>query len=332
MSIRIRRWGAAVALGLAVAAGLAVAVPAALRSPGPQVPPASVHRAYSVTVSPPGKGARPGVIATGSADGLRWQAAVSGSGSSAGVRFGVNFPLMPVPAVANPAGLAAVGDGRRNGDIAHIGAVAAQVRDLTLSLANGSVIVLHPEAWRGQRYVAFVLPVGLGVTELAANGSGGMLSYAVPFSYGGQATFNIWLRPGQPSLARSTARLGSGVAGGQRWSAEAHAGPWGICVVIATPPSGWTTGCSQVSTPQATTDLRQAFMFGSGPADVGQARSDVAYFRLALSDGSSVRVPVVRVDGTSYFAVANSAKRVVSWIAYGASGTVLGSGSGNPAA
>lgn len=326
--IRMRRWVSA-GVGVAVVIGAAGGIPAVLHS-GRTLPPASKLRPYSVTVSAPGKGARPGVIATGSVDGKRWQATVSGTGADVAARFGARFPIMPVAPVENPAGFVSSGDGA--GDLAYVGTVAAQVRDFTLLLANGKVIVLHPQVWQGQRYIAFVLPVGLGVSELAANGSGVVLSYAVPFSYRGEAIFNVWLRPDQPSLPRATGRIGSGVVGGQHWSAVAYAGIWGICVVVTTPPSGWTSGCSQVSTPVRALSLRQAFMFGSGPVDVGQARSDVAYLRLQMSGGSTVRTPVVSVDGTSYFAVANSAKRIVGWAAYSANGTLLGSGLGNPAA
>lgn len=330
-----RRRQAAVAGGLAVIAAGAVLGPTVLRSELAAPPAAAQTRHYTVTVSPPAKGARPGVIAAGSINGWHWQATLSGTGDNVGVTFGQDFPLMSLgkPALAGEfAEFEAEGDGASR--YGYVGPVAAATRYLTVTLADGEVLTLHPQPWAGYRYVAMVLPEKMRVLRAVAYGAAGVLGYAIPFNFGDSATFQTWLRPGQTGPARATARIGSGGSGHSRWAATAYVGPWGLCGEVYDPGADGPGGfCQPV-------DGRLQFglvtgQFGSGPGgvEVGLARQDVAYLLVTTSVGSVVRVPVVHVPGypnglTAMIRPGHPA--FTSWVAYGASGNRLGRGNGDP--
>jgi len=327
-----RRQQAAAAGGIAVVAAAAVLGPAVLRSElaaGSAAPGPAPH--YSVSVSPPGNAARRGVIATGSVNGWHWQATLSGTGNSVGARLGQDFPRLAIgtPYLADDlALLESTSDGASR--YAYVGPVAAPVRYLTVSLADGQQLILRPQPWAGHRYVAMVLPAALRVRKAVAYGRAGMLGYAVPFYFGADASFQTWLRPGQAGSARATALIGSGSS---QWSATAYVGPWGLCVTVYDPggigPGGFCQAVSQVSFGLVTGQ------FG-GVADnveVGLARHDVAYLMITRSDGSVVRVKVAYVAGYPYglAAVLRPAHGgFASWVAYNAHGRRLGSGKGDP--
>ena len=209
--------------GVAVVAGAAVLGSTVLRSElaGPPIAPAP-H--YNVTVSPPAQGARPGVIATGSINGWRWQATLLGTGSNVMGDFGPSFGYFQIGTQVPLGGEFASFDseGRGTGPaerIAYLGPATAAVRYLTVSLQNGQTLTLYPQRWSGHRYVAMILPAELQVEEAVAYGAHGELGYAIPFDYAGAASFGAWLRPGQTGRVEATARIASGGSGSGRWTA-----------------------------------------------------------------------------------------------------------------
>ena len=321
--IRTRRWVSAVA-GVAVVALGAAALSSRLTQP-PATVPVGLH--YTITVQPPGKHAPGGLIATGSINGNRWEAKLTGST----IQFSGNVDLFTVGGVTlsrtDPADLAGGGDGHSY--FGYAGTVLRSVRYLTITLANGDVLRLIPVRWHGVSYVAVKLPQRLGITRAVAYGRHGIVAYAIPYRSGsGLATLGRWLRPGQAGLARRTVTIGSGVVNGQRWQAMASAGPWGVCVGTGTSPTAnWTTFCDT-----GPADLRQAVqpgLFGGGDTVIGLAQPDVSVVHIVMSDRTVRRIGVVHIDGYGYFAMANSKNpTIVSWTAYNADGVKIGSGSG----
>ena len=263
--------------GVAVVAGAAVLGSTVLRSElaGPPIAPAP-H--YNVTVSPPAQGARPGVIATGSINGWRWQATLLGTGSNVMGDFGPSFGYFQIGTQVPLGGEFASFDseGRGTGPaerIAYLGPATAAVRYLTVSLQNGQTLTLYPQRWSGHRYVAMILPAELQVEEAVAYGAHGELGYAIPFDYAGAASFGAWLRPGQTGRVEATARIASGGSGSGRWTAIAYVGPWGLCMRAAVFGGGYC----QAILPASETALVSG-EYGSGPSglEVGTARHDVA--------------------------------------------------------
>lgn len=332
--IKYRRQ-AAVASGLAVIAAGAILGPTVLRSEL-AAPPAAAHtRHYTVTVSPPAKGAKPGVIATGSINGWHWQAILSGTGGTVSASFSKNFSVLNLGEYSMEAGTFASFDSEGNSgsaDEAYVGPAAPSVRYFTMSLSNGQVLTLYPRSWMGHPYVAVVLPEALQVIEADAYGSHGEIGYAIPFNYQGSATISTWLRPNQAGLPRVTTRIGAGGSGRSRWVATAYVGPWGLCAYVSSADMGGGF-CQAIG---SLSPIRLvAGQFGSGPGgvEIGRARHDVAYLLVTRSDGSVARIQVVHVAGYPYGLTAvirpgHPAFR--SWVAYDAQGKRLGSGKGDP--
>lgn len=327
-----RRRHAAVAVGLAVVAAGAVLGPTVLRSQlsAPPMGPKPVPH-YSVTVNPPPKGAKPGVIATGSINGWHWQATLSGSGKNVSATFGSDFSFVAIgDALPSPGEFASFdSEGTGTARTAYVGPVAADVRYLTVRLSNRQTLTLRARTWAGQRYVAMVLPGALRVEKSVAYGAHGMLGYAVPFNYRGAATFETWLRPGQTGLTEDSAQFAAGGSGRSRWTATAFVGPWGLCVRV----SGGSGFC-QPRGPLPRVSLA-AGEFGSGPGgvEVGLTRPDVAYLLITKSDGSVIRVEAGHLGAYEYGLLAWIRPRphaFAGWVAYDEQNRRLGSGSGDP--
>jgi hypothetical protein len=328
--IRRRRLVAASA-GLAVIAAGAVLGPTVIRSQltAPPAGPRPVPH-YSVTVSPPPRGAKAGVIAVGSINGWHWQATLSGSGKDVAAAFGPDFSFMPVGEFSMSSGDFAEFDseGGSSGAVAYVGPAAPAMRYMTMSLSNGQLLTLRPQSWSGHRYLAVVLPKALRVTEAVAYGARGELGYAIPFNYQGSADIQTWLRPGQTGLAEESAQIGAGGSGRSRWTATAYVGPWGMCMRES--GGGF---CMAIDGQSRFGLVTGQYGSGVGGLEVGLARHDVAYLMVTRSDGTVIRIVVTHLPGVPYglTAIIRSGHRAfTSWVGYDAAGHRLGSGQGDP--
>jgi hypothetical protein len=335
---RIRRWRrSAIVAGVAVvvAAG-AVAVPSLRHaaSSGPTAP------RYTATVQPPGPHAPPGLIASGTVNGQRWQL-VAGQPGAGGAGRGQQIFLASGPAIgadsvsssnpviapdaAHPVLFLELSCGSTQ---VQYGAVRADVAYVKVRLGNGIVLTLRPVKVWGIREVAFAVPVGAEIVEATAYSRHGVIATAIPFSYPGTgATFSAWLRPGQPGLSRASGRIASGTAGGHAWSVTAYLGPWGICLEAVTSNQDTTGACVSATSPLGTDRLFRT----SGRPQVagGTAAAAVARIVAHLPDGTTVQVRPVTIGQQKFFAFRLPAgKRPLTWTAYDSSGKAVGSGTG----
>lgn len=337
--IRWRRRAVAVAAVAVVAAG-AVAVPS-LRHAAAQHQPATSH--YTATVQAPGPHSPPGLIASGTVNGQRW-ALTAGRPGAGGAGRGQQFVIASGPAfgpdgttnsesaftapATDPAALSELVSGPSQ---VSYGAVAADVSRITVRLDNGSVLTLHPVRVYGVRLVAFAIPVSARAVSATAYSPRGEIASAIPFDGAGwTAGFVTWLRPGQPGLARTSGRVGSGSYLGKAWSATAYLGPWGICLV------GQAGGTSASSCMEATTvtGLGTGVLFWT--ADVpgiayGTAGRSVARIVVTSPDGKTAQVRPVTVGGARLFAFPfGRGPKPWKWTAYDGSGHSLASGKVTP--
>jgi len=180
--IRARRRIAAVAGAAAVAAAISVGVPILL-SAGPAPAPPATGRP-PVTVHRPGPGSPPGRIAWGIVDGKRWQATVTHA--PRGV-LGFCIRVTAVRAQcggswyltrSSPVSLATA---QGHGKSATAGPVWRGVVRVGVRLSDGTVLVLHPVAAYGLRWVALALPARVTIAEVIAYSTRGELAYAAPY-------------------------------------------------------------------------------------------------------------------------------------------------------
>jgi hypothetical protein len=329
-AIRTRR-KLGIAGGLAAVVVAAVLVPAMMHQSRPA--PAVHQRHYEVSVHPRGKHDPANLIAYGSVDGRAWRATVTGSGKNLAVNFTGQSTMGgaltdPGPATSSTGITAFEGSGGGTGVHAVqslISRVSPGVRLITMTLANGTVLDLVPVQYRGMPVIAVELPQGLRVERADAYSNAGEVAYAIPFFYGGSNDIMTWLRPWQAAPAPVSAQVPL-VLGG-RWHVSVYIGPWGTCEEVFA-PKDFTQGCS-ATTP--TTKLAEFDMGAGGGPTVGVTRDDVAYFELAMSDGTTVRAPVVHLRGIGFYAIGPAkSPKVLSWTAYDAAGNNLGGGRGVP--
>lgn len=329
--IKMRRWASAAA-GLAVVAVLVVAVPGILhRALAPAAAPV-----YRVTVTSPGPDAPAGLIASGTINARHWKVvAAPPHGGNQCFGFGGGNPCAtsgPAPAAGqDPAVLESSDYG--NGEVYVYGAVRREVSSLGVVLGNGTVLTLHPVSLYGKRYVAFAVPSHLDVTRVIAYSRGAELAYAVPFPGFGDVETIGWRQAGEHVPGRVTVRIGSGVAGGASWSEFAYVGSWGRCFGGAGGGSSCVSGYGSLLSPGQLTAEMFISVGGSGNAEeryyVATAAPSVGYLRMALSDGSKIRVQARDVLGQKFYVLAVPGKvNVLSWTAYSASGAKLGTGGG----
>jgi hypothetical protein len=289
-------------------------------------------------VHAPGTNDPANLIAYGTANGRKWRALAAGPRGALTVNVS-GFPLVggqlikPVP---TPAGIGitafnGVGYGTTGSHAAQamMSEVSPGITLITMTLANGAVLSLHPVTYDGTPLIALVLPLGLRVVRADAYSRTGEVAYAIPFYYRGQNSFETWPRPSQAPPPVVNASLPVALDGNGRWTGSVHIGPWGECVVILD-HSGLDQGCGPTSPTRqlAVIDMGQ----GGGPV-VGVTRSDVAYFELTMADGSEVRVSTVHIYDTGYYALASQTNpKVISWAAYDQGGHRLGGGHGIPGA
>jgi hypothetical protein len=350
-AIRVRRRVAVVVGAAAVVAIGVFAVPSLLHqtaSPAP-VSPAKV-KPYTVTVQAPGPHSAPGLIASGTIDGQRWQLTAGGKFGGGGNLSGQNFttsgPAFGGDAGSQPGAALAVdsADPVSFSDLAltsgpvqvQYGAVRADVTYVAVRLGNGTVLVLHPVAVYGVRAVAFAVPVGAGIVDATAYSRHGEIATAIPFrAPSGVAAFGVWLTPGQHGLARASDRIGSGTVNGRAWSVTAYLGPWGICYEVPATGFTWayctpTTALDPNSGPLNSATLS---MTGDGLAvAAGHAPTSAAWVIVNQPDGTTTKVWPVTVGGQKLFAFqlptgpacpGPGCPDPLSWTAYDNSGHVV---------
>ena len=324
---------------LAVAGGLAAIVAAAAVVPGLLRQPALrplAHERFQVSVHPPGKGDRSDLIAYGTVNGRNWRAIAVGPRRVLTVNVS-GFPRMGGPLSKALSATASIGitafNGVGDGDTgrhaaqAMVSEVSPGITLITMQLANGTVLNLHPVIFEKTPLIAVVLPHGLRVVRADAYSRTGEVAYAIPFYYRGDNTFETWLRPSQPRPPVVNASLPIALDGNGRWTASVHIGPWGECVVILD-HSGLDQGCGPTWPTRQLADFDMGL--GGGPL-VGVTRPDVAFFELTMAGGGKVRVSTVHIGDTGYYAVTPQANpKVISWAAYDQGGHRLGGGLGLP--
>ena len=323
---------------LAAAGGVVAVVVAGALVPGLVRHPAArplAHERFQVSVHAPGRNDPARLIAYGTANGRKWRAIATGPRRMLTVNFS-GFPLLgsplsePLPATTGTRIAAFSGVGNGTGSLqAMASEVSRGITLITMTLANGAVLNLHPVTYAGTPLIALVLPHGLRIVRADAYSRTGEVAYAIPFYYRGSNSFETWLRPSQAPPAVVSASLPVALDTNGTWMASVHIGPWGECVVVLD-HSGLDQGCGPAS---ATRQLAVFDMGLGGRPVVGVTRPDVAFFELTMADGSTVRVSTVHIYDTGYYAVASQTNpKVISWAAYDQGGHRLGGGQGIPGA
>jgi hypothetical protein len=329
--------GAAAAVVLLVAA--AIAIPLGVLHVGP-TPPTTRPRHYHVSVSPPGPGARRGLVASGVVDGRKWQVTVQHEQGLTGYCYTYAAGLMncdsdPLPRATSSGDPVSFTTGSVGPtEPVSVGTVRSDVAYFTMSFTNGQVLTLHPVAALGRRYARFFaieVPYSAAVTEVVAYSRHSVLAYAIPFTGLESIDLVRWLRPGEPDrTARSTYQIGSGTVNGKSWQARVFVGPWGTCVGSG---GGGTACYGSTSSLLPAHAVVTSFGYSVGPGGVyyvtGETAPTVSYLTVTGAAGSIRRIPVVSAGTRKFFAYTSPRDdKVVRWAAYGADGQKLGSGTG----
>jgi hypothetical protein len=305
----------------------------------------TAHPAAAPSSHRPAVSAGPVVVGTGKIDGRRWRvtvdardgmlcAAVTGLRRSC-VGLG-DLPHVPGPAslsgteVAVPGRFVSFGPPTWN---SIFGTVGRNVTRVSVQLTHGAVS-LTPVAAAGYRWIGLVLPHGTGIDKVIAYSDSTEVAYSVPF-YGGflrSGTYFVsWLRAGQDGPRRAERYIATGGSG---WDALVVAGPWGYCVSLDVPVSnGSKQNCLAVGFVRS--GVQVVMRWGSPPAEprwfIGTAESAVAFVRLTLAGGRTIKVPVAEVSGQKFYAMeVGKGQAIMNWGAFSAAGRRLYGGSGAP--
>ena len=118
-------------------------------------------------------------------------------------------------------------------------------------------------------------------------------------------------------------------------TAVGYAGPWGLCIGVRS-ADGTIGSCMPISGGSVNLGTGIA-MDPVGPPStlprymVGYVSGRAASLRVGMSDGSTVQVAVVRIDGQGFYLLSVPASpKIVRWAAYDAAGHRLYGGSGAP--
>jgi hypothetical protein len=329
--IRMRRWVSAAA-GVAVLAAGAVVLPVLLaRQSASPIAPGRHH----VVVSPIGPHAQPGLIGHGTTDGHRWTALLSWDSHNGLTLTGNGLPSWASYGNTNTqfaSGPAAITSTGSHAQVLEFGTVRADVTHVTVSLGDGEFITLTPVSWRGQRWVAVLLPARVPMARAVLYTSSGELAYAVPFR---GSELNVWWKPGQTGPARITMSVGSGVVDGHPWHVTADFGPWGYCYRGA----GSSTCIDSTTNPNlvpARTLVSPMICGSLDAAGVRGARAGFAVTAAAVrrivvtySGGRTATYATVTVGSDRMFGFAvPGGHKIVRLREYGAAGQLLGSARG----
>jgi hypothetical protein len=290
---RTRRHIAAAA-GLAVVVGIGAAVPALVHQAVHEAP-VSPAKNPTVTVNPVGPGSPRGLIGSGRINGRKWSLVADRPGANGAGKGGQCFHAsgaasaasvcepMLTPDSGHPVALNLVSQ-------AYFGVLAPDVTRVTVTLADGAVLVLHPVEAYGQRYVAFAVPRSLPIARVSAYSHRTALGSSVPFNSSFGELFATWLRPGQRGLPRGTYRIGSGET--------VHVGPWGYCM------TGVFGSCLEIESRSLGNSAGLVLSTGPGGADwvIGSATSVVNHVRVHLSGGRILTARAVDCGGPRFYA------------------------------
>ena len=342
-AIRRRRRVTAVASAVAVAVIAAVGYPAVTHWRALPAPPPVTHTHHVVVTDiPPGKGAAPGLVASGVIGKRSWQVLVSkpgpigtaqnqqcvytkGSAFTTGATAGSGTASRELdcgPALTPGTDPVTFAGGSAGPNQAQLGAVTADVRYVVVQLDDGQELKLTPVRVYGIRLVAFAAPLATVASATAYLDSGQYLT-AIPSDLpAGLAIFGKWLRPRQPVPPRATAVIASGTTDGHSWSVTAYVGPWGTCFSTAAGESACTA-----TVPMTSTGV--VGIAGNPPQFVyGSAAASVSYLIVRLTDGRFFRTGVVPIDGEKLFAFAlGKGQTLRRWTAYDAAGRGVSWGS-----
>jgi hypothetical protein len=319
-----------VAAGLAAAAVAVVAVPVwlghHLASPAPARPPV-------VSVSPPGPGSPPGLVASGTVGTRRWHLIVKkpdGKTHCYVTGYGPDDQVCneTLQRPTDPASLS-MSNGS-DGLKVVFGPVRPDVTRVDVRLADGQLLTLHPVLQYGLRYVAYATSPHQYISRATAYAGDRELASAVPLNLPSATTFTTWLRPGQAGLHRATYLLGTGRAGRTPWSMHEYVGPWGVCFVSGR-SSGYDCAGADGLTYPGHPLVQERF---AGSMDAGYfmfldtVGAPVAKVSLTLTGGQVIRPSVTRGAGGQKFLVYSLGRgqKVQHWTAYGTAGQQLGSG------
>jgi hypothetical protein len=350
--IRVRRRAAVAAGAVAVVAagvfGISAlahqsATPAPATSPSPVTSPGG----HGVTVQVPTPHDPAGLIASGTVNGKGWSVTADQPGTHragpgqqnirfSGRAFGDAQAVETVPSLradsavpvtfSRPFG--AIGSSPaavKGSPQVQYGAVRADVSSVTVRLGDGTVLTLHPVSVYGTRAVACAAPEDVTIVSATAYSRAGEIATAIPFGYpNGPAHFGDWLGPGQHGNPRASYQVGGGTFEGQAWSATAHTGPWGICLVASSGGIG-DAGCATAGSGPATGIVFTTTGFRA--VACGVAAPSVVRLAVYRPDGSSVEVRPVTVAGRKFFAFAMTVtgRQALRWTAYDSSGAVVAS-------
>lgn len=346
--LRKAKWMRAVRRVLATAgivAATAAAVVAVVIAPGLRHP--SDGTAHHITPMPPRNGV---VIGKGTISGRPWKVVVNPADNRlcAGVT-GLRYSCVDLRKRETLRGLASL-----SGTIVAVpharvtfgppawnsifGTVGPDVTRISMRMSDGSTVNLRPVATAGYRWVGLVFrSVTVQVVRAVAYSGKTELGYSVPF-IGGELRpgtyFVDWRRPDQAGPARWSTYIASGGSGAKAWSALVLAGPWGYCVSLGVPVfNSVRQNCWAASSLRSSAKVIMGC--GSPPVRprwiVGTAKPAVAYLRLTMAGGSTVRVAVTEVSGQKFYAMAISKSPVVvRWDAFDAAGHRLYGGRGAP--
>jgi hypothetical protein len=327
--IRNRRRTWAVVGSAAAIAVVAVCYPALARQ---QALPAPVTGKVRVTVNPPGPHSPAGLIASGKIGTGTWQLLTDKPGSGevcfyAGGTLASQFAAyacggsaVPDESGSDPSGPVAF-QGAGGKDSVLWGQVDPAVSHVTVELADGTVLTLHPATVYGVRYVAFAVPADMVVDRATAYSRTGEIATAIPYrAPDGLPTFQAWLRPGQAVPERISGAFGSGTVDGHPWRATAYLGPWGTCLQVGDGDSYCFDPSQQPAT--GAESYSPSWVMGT-------AADSASYLVITLKNGRTMRVGVTAVGPQKFWGVGlgEKAQTGARWTAYNAEGKRVASGS-----